>query len=113
MVNVLTRYYKQWETIWKQQNSLASSAEITFDDILPSGQKIQYSASKDVAVRRPDRVYAESQSDQGNMRFWYDGKNMTLMDVNLNVYAKVPVPPIIDDALDHIMEKYGFLTSAC
>ena len=83
-------------------------AEITFDDIMPSGQKIQYSASNDIAVRRPDGVYAESQSDQGDMRFWYDGKNMTLMDVSLNVYAKVPVPPKIDDALDHLMEKYGF-----
>jgi hypothetical protein len=92
----------------KTAKQFSFHAEITFDDIMPSGQKIQYSASNDIAVRRPDGVYAESQSDLGNMRFWYDGKNMTLMDVSLNVYAKVPVPSKIDDALDHLMDKYGF-----
>ncbi len=92
----------------KTAKQLSFRAEITFDDMLPSGQKIQYAASNEIAVHRPDRVYAESQSDQGNMRFWYDGKNMTLMDVGLSVYAKVPVPSVIDAAMDHLMEKYGF-----
>jgi hypothetical protein len=42
------------------------------------------------------------------MRFWYDGENMTLMDVGLGIYAKVPVPAVIDASMDHLMEKYGF-----
>jgi hypothetical protein len=92
----------------KAAKQFSFHAEITFDDMLPSGQKIQYTASNDIAVHRPDRVYAESQSDQGNMRFWYDGKNMTLMDEGLSVYAKVPVPAVIDASMDHLMEKYGF-----
>ena len=83
-------------------------AEITFDELLPSGQKIQYAASNDVAVHRPDRIYAEQQSDLGGKRFWYYGKNITLMDVNLGVYATESVPDNIDDAMDHLMEKFGF-----
>ena len=58
----------------KTANQLSFHAEITFDDMLLSGQKIQYSASNDIAVHRPGNVYAESQGDQGNLRFWYDGK---------------------------------------
>jgi hypothetical protein len=92
----------------KTAKQFSFHAEITFDDMLPSGQKIQYSASNDIAVHRPDRVYAESQRDQGNMRFWYDGKNITLQNDSNGVYAEVPVPAVIDAALDHLMEKYGF-----
>ncbi len=92
----------------KTAKQFSFHAEITFDDMLPSGQKIQYSASNDIAVHRPDSVYAESQGDQGNLRFWYDGKNMTLQNEGIGVYAKVPVPDIIDAAMDHLMDKYGF-----
>jgi len=92
----------------KTANQLSFHAEITFDDILPSGQKIQSSASNNVVVHRPNRIYADSQGDQGNLRFWYDGENMTLQNESIGVYAKVPVPAVIDDALDHLMEKYEF-----
>ena len=92
----------------KTANQLSFHAEITFDDILPSGQKIQSSASNNVVVHRPNRIYADSQGDQGNLRFWYDGKNITLQNEGIGVYAKVPVPAVIDDALDHLMEKYEF-----
>lgn len=83
-------------------------AEITFDDVLPTGQKIQYAATNDVAVRRPDRLYAELQGDLGGKRFWYDGKSMTLLDVDQRVYASEAVPAKIDEAMDHVMEKFNF-----
>ncbi len=92
----------------KSSKQFSFHANITFDDLIPSGQKIQYASSSDIAVHRPDRVYAEKQSDLGGKRFWYDGKNMTLMDTKLGVYATEPVPADIDSAMDHLMEKYGF-----
>ena len=36
-------------------------ADITFDHVLPSGQKLQYSASEDVALQRPGGLYVEWQ----------------------------------------------------
>ncbi len=92
----------------KTAKQLSFHAEITFDDMLLSGQKIQYSASNDIAVHRPGSVYAESQGDQGKMRFWYDGKKMVLQNEGIGVYAEVPVPATIDAAMDHLMEKFGF-----
>ena len=32
-------------------------ADITFDHVLPSGQKLQFTASEDVALQRPGRLY--------------------------------------------------------
>ena len=92
----------------KSSEQFSFHAEISFDDLISRGQKIQYAFTSDIAVHRPDRVYAERRTDLGRKRFWYDGKNMTLMDVTLGVYATEPVPADIDAAMDYLMKKYGF-----
>ena len=92
----------------KSSEQFSFHAAITFDEVIPSRQKIQYTASSDVAVHRPDKVYAERHGDLGDKRFWYDGKIMTLMDTKLGVYATEAVPEDIDSCMDHLMQKYGF-----
>lgn len=93
----------------KESEQFTFHAKITFDDLLPTGQKIQYAATNDVAVHRPDRIYAVFKGDRGNKRFWYDGKSITLLNMNENFYATKEIPARkIDDALDYIMEKLGF-----
>jgi hypothetical protein len=83
-------------------------ARIEFDDVLPTGQKIELGAIQDVAVRRPDRVYVEYEGDAGTNRLWYDGKQVTVLDGEEGVYAVAPMPGKIDQALDHLLKTYGF-----
>jgi hypothetical protein len=83
-------------------------ADIRFDDVIASGQKIQYTAVEDVAVRRPNRVYSEYDGDLGSKRLWYDGKSITMYDSTAGVYASSPMPGKIDAALDELMKKHGF-----
>ena len=83
-------------------------ATINFDDVLPTGQKVQYAAIEDIAVRRPNRVYTEYDGDLGGKRFWYDGKSITMYDSGANVYASTAMPGKIDAALDQLMKKHGF-----
>jgi hypothetical protein len=83
-------------------------AEITFDDLLRSGQKLQLGASNDVVVRRPDRIYSEYVGDSDSKRFWYDGKNVTLYDGRHNVYAVAKAAGSIDPTLDELMKTLGF-----
>lgn len=92
----------------KAAPQLSFHAEITFDDLLPSGQKLQLSAAYDAAVRRPDRVYSEYVGDAGAKRFWYDGKNVTLYDAALDTYASERARPTIDATLEHLIEDLGF-----
>jgi hypothetical protein len=93
----------------KSVKQFSFRGKISFDDVLPTGQKIQYSAENQVAIRRPDRVYAEMQGDTGKRRFWFDGKRATLVDGGLGVYATVEDVPIeLGAMMDHLMEKYDF-----
>jgi hypothetical protein len=83
-------------------------AEITFDDVQATGQKIQFGATNDISVRRPDRIYANYEGDTARRRFWYDGLTVTLYDGDHNVYATEKVPPSIDAALDYVSEHLRF-----
>jgi len=83
-------------------------AEITFDHVLPSGQKIQFSASEDVALQRPDRLYVEWSGDLGDRQFWYDGKSITLYDPATPFYAGAPAPSEIDTMLDKLVPQVDF-----
>ena len=83
-------------------------ADIVYDDMLPSAQKIQLAAIEDVAVRRPDRAYVEYEGDVGSKRLWFDGKRMTLYDGAENVYATTPTPDKIDGAIRKLTDEHGF-----
>lgn len=44
-------------------------ADITFDHVLTSGQKLEYAAAEDVALQRPDGLYVEGSGDLGDRQF--------------------------------------------
>jgi hypothetical protein len=83
-------------------------ADINFDHVLPSGQKLQFSATEDVALRRPDRLYVEWHSDLGDRQFWYGGKSITLYDPASPFYATEAAPAQIDSMLDRLVPQIDF-----
>jgi hypothetical protein len=83
-------------------------ADISFDHVLPSGQKLQFSAVEEIVLERPGRLYVEWNGDLGDRRFWYDGKSVTLWDPATPFYASAAAPPEIDAMLDQIVPKLDF-----
>jgi hypothetical protein len=83
-------------------------ADITFDHVLPSGQKLQFSAAEEVVLQRPGRLYVEWNGDLGARQFWYDGKSVTLYDPAMPFYASEAAPPEIDSMLDQLVPKLDF-----
>ena len=92
----------------KSSKEFSFHAEILYDDILPSGQKIQFAAAQDVDVKRPDKVFTKYKSDVESREFWYNGKSFTLLDRNKNLYSTAKAEPTIDGTLQEIMNKYGY-----
>jgi hypothetical protein len=81
-------------------------AEINFDYVLRSGQKVQYAGAADVAVKRPDGVFVDYRDDVSAKRFWYDGKTGTLLDPASGFYARADLPGDIDAAVDLMTKRY-------
>jgi hypothetical protein len=99
---------KQMSTYIGSAEQFTFHADITFDHVLPSGQKLQFSAIEDVALRRPGGLYVEWRGDLGDRQFWYDGKSATIHDPSTPFYASEAVPADIDGMLDTVLVKLGF-----
>jgi hypothetical protein len=83
-------------------------ADITFDHVLPSGQKLQFAAAEDVVLQRPDHLYVEWNGDLGARQFWYDGKRVALYDPATPFYATAAAAPKIDAMLGELVPKLDF-----
>jgi hypothetical protein len=83
-------------------------ADITFDHVLPSGQRLQFSAAEDVALRRPHGLRVEWSGDLGDRQFWYDGKSITLYDPSTVFYASEAAPPEMDKMLEKLLPQLNF-----
>jgi hypothetical protein len=85
----------------------ALEAEETFDE-LPDGQlRRQLTNVRRVAVERPNHVAADATGDTLNRASWYDGRTVTVLDKEHNVYATIGAPGTIDATFDKIADEYG------
>ena len=90
------------------QGEFSFHAEVAYDSILGTGQKVQYGGAADVTVRRPDRLRVEYRGDQRRSGVFFDGTLFTILDREKNLYSQTEVPSNIDDAVDLVFDEYGF-----
>lgn len=82
-------------------------ADLLIDEVLDSGLLIQRAANLKLQAQRPNGLRAIMTSDTEHRTIWYDGKTVTIADVDDNVHVAVPVPDKIGPAMDHLMDRYG------
>jgi hypothetical protein len=87
--------------------AFAVHAEIWKDVVLPSGHKIQVTRSIDLDLRRPDHLHVDARAHIKGRSIWYDGKTLTVLDREKNLYGVVDAPGTIDQTLDFAAERYG------
>ena len=102
------RLIKEMSAYIGSANEFTFHADISFDHVLPSGQKLQFSAAEQVVLQRPGRLYVEWNGDLGARQFWCDGKSVTLYDPATPFYASEAAPPEIDNMLDQLVPKLDF-----
>ena len=83
-------------------------ADIAFDHVLPTGQKLQYLATEDVALQRPGGLYIEWSGGLGQRQFWFNGKSITLYDPATRFYGSASATDGMDAMLDQVDTTLGF-----
>ena len=58
-------------------NNFAVQAEATIDEVLESGQKLQFDSTINIRAERPEHLWMEVVSDRKHRQFFYDGKTFT------------------------------------
>jgi len=91
----------------KSRPAFAFTAEVQADQVYPNGQTIQVTRMVDMALKRPDKLYAHVTGDDRDRVFVYDGKTMAVADLDRGVYAIIDAPATIDETLDLLASQYG------
>jgi len=96
----------------QKKKVIKASIEIadTMDEVLKTGQKIQYSHIRKLKVSEPKQFWIESTGDITNTTLWKDDKTFTLLDRTNNAYSQVAAPGTIDETMDMLVDKYGVTT---
>jgi len=80
------------------------------DEVLDTGQKVQFDGTARLQVRRPDKLHAEVKTDRKHREFFYDGATFTLFGRRVNYYATVPAPPTLRELALELAKRYGIET---
>jgi len=83
------------------------SVQVTTDDVLDSGQKIQFSTARKIVVVRPNKARVELSGDLENGQACYDGQTFATLDNIQGTYSITKVPDTLDEAMDYLVDRYG------
>jgi hypothetical protein len=91
---------------------LATQQAISFDYdanlelVSTQQQKIGLASSGKVTLNRPDKLHATRTGGFANVEMVFDGKTLTLLGKNANLYAQIEAPGTIDQLVDVLRDKY-------
>jgi hypothetical protein len=71
-----------------------------------NGEKVEERFMRDVIVRRPNAI-AFVDREGRDAAAWYDGTHVTFVSHKQKVWARGPMPPTIDEAMDYVSSEYA------
>lgn len=94
----------------KAMQSFELRAEMTTEDVLDTGQKLQSSGVMTALVRRPNKLQINLDSERKARQFYYDGKQVTIYGPVTGYYATVDAPATTREMLTRVSDRYGLET---
>jgi len=91
---------------------LASQKAVSFDFntiievTTKDDQKLALASSGTVTLKRPDKIRATRSGGHANIEMLFDGKTLTLLGKNANVYTQIDVPGAVDNLVNVLRKKY-------
>ena len=85
-------------------------ADVTTEEVLDTGQKIQSSGVIRIVARRPDRLFVDMDSERRKRRIYYDGKQVTIFGPVQGYYASVAAPPTTHQMVKDLADKFDLET---
>ena len=83
------------------------TTELTGEDVLADGQKLQHTATADMDVQRPNRVRVLMKSARNERQLTYDGKTLSLNTPAEKFYGTLELEGTLGDVIDRLESQYG------
>ena len=102
---VITRLISMGQFL-RAQKSFGLHSETLTDEVLTSGQKLQFAGSADYLVQFPDRLRLELKNDSRHRIYTYDGTTLTQYAPELGFYATVETKGTIGQMVMKVRRQY-------
>ena len=89
------------------QKAISFDYDVSLEVVTKDGQKLTLAASGNLELARPDKLRASRSGGFADIETVFDGKTLTILGKNLNVYTQVAIPGSIDHLVDELREKYN------
>jgi hypothetical protein len=90
----------------RARNIFVLTADITDEDVLNSGEKLQFAGTIEISAKRPDRFKVSIMSDIKDRQIYYDGKQVIVYAPKLGVYGQFTAPATIAQTLRAARDRY-------
>ncbi|MDM0110606.1 DUF2092 domain-containing protein [Variovorax sp. J22R133] len=97
---------KQMSAYLRTLKSFVVTAQTTTDEVLDSGQKIQFAGAVEYRFVSPDKLRAGVRSDRVWRDFYFDGKTLTQAAPRMDYYASVPVSGTVGQLVTRLANDY-------
>jgi len=87
------------------QKSISFGYDTNFEVVTKDHQKIALASSGTIELSRPDKVRARRTGGFADVEMVFDGKTLTLLGKNANMYAQADTPGTVDQLIDTLREK--------
>jgi len=88
------------------QKTISFDYDANLEIVSKENQKVGLASSGKLTLNRPDKVHGTRTGGFADVEFAFDGKTLTLLGKNANVYAQVEAPGTIDHLVDELRDKY-------
>src|SRR5437762_140440 len=88
------------------QKAISFDYDVNLELVSTQQQKIALASSGSLILNRPDKVHLTRTGGFANAEMVFDGKTLTLLGKNTNLYTQVEAPGTIDQLVDVLRDKY-------
>ncbi len=89
------------------QKTLSVGFDTVFEVVTPTDQKLGLASSGTATLARPDKIRVARSGGFADFEILYDGKALTLLGKNANLYMQVSAPGTVDQLIDTLQDKYN------
>jgi hypothetical protein len=106
------RLLKSMSDYLAAQQAISFAYDAVLEVVTKDEQILALASSGTVALNRPDKILATRSSGFADVEMSFDGKTLTVLGKNLNIYAQQEVPGTVDNLVDELRKHNRPLPAA-
>jgi hypothetical protein len=90
-----------------RQKTISFSYDTNLEVVTKDHQKLLLASSGEAVLSRPDKFRATRSGGFANVEMVFDGKTLTLLGKDANLYTQADIPGTLDHLVDELRDKYN------